>query len=84
MAVMAGVPREIRRRLLIRSVVGITCCASVLCLVALSYADGETRRVALENGIDSDLEQSVSKIMQVCLHEPRHAGWLSGRAACFR
>ena len=57
---------DVRRRLrLLRSVVGIACCAAVLGVVALSYSDGDaTRRVAL-NGIDSDMESSITSIMQV-------------------
>lgn len=66
-----GDPR--RRLRLLRSVVGIACCAAVLGVVALSYADGDaTRRVAL-NGIDSDMESSMTSIMQV-LKRTREAG----------
>ncbi|KAJ1469061.1 hypothetical protein T484DRAFT_1852968 [Baffinella frigidus] len=65
-----GDPR--RRLRLLRSVVGIACCAAVLGVVALSYADGDaTRRVAL-NGIDSDMESSMTSIMQYPTERDEH------------
>ena len=39
---------------------GIACCVAVLCVVVLSYSDVDaTMRVAL-NGIDSDMEYSIT------------------------